>query len=55
MDANQRLDYFRSELVGKIDLGHKETEELEKRLSLRIKELEDKVDKLSRRVHELAM
>ncbi len=55
MDANARIDYFRSELMGQVAQVRKEATETEVRQAARIQALEDKIVVLTRELHNLAV
>lgn len=53
MDANQRLDYFRSEVFGQVAQVRKEVAERERITSERIAALEQTVQKQARLIKDL--
>ena len=48
MDPQARLDYFRSELEGKLEKLRKDMEEQEKRLTAKVASLEARIDNVVR-------
>ncbi len=55
MDANARIDYFRSELLGQLAQVRKEATEHETRTAARIRELEAKIEVITGQVHNVAL
>lgn len=53
MDANQRLDYFWSELIGLVEKLRARIDEVEKKLTAADTALRSTVDGLSKDVHHL--
>ncbi len=52
-DENARIDYFRSELLGKLDKMRTEATEMEKRLNSKINQLQDTATAQARKIIEL--
>lgn len=55
MDANQRIDYFRSEMIGRVNLLEKKLADYIAVLRAEVRQLTEKLDKLTREVKNVEM